>query len=40
MGQLTEIFSNLSSSLDNMPNYYYLGAAIVFAVIFFFIVKR
>ncbi len=40
MGQFTDIISNFSNSLDNIPNHYYLGAAILFAVIFYFAVKR
>jgi hypothetical protein len=40
MSQFPELFSNLSKSLDNLPNYYYLGAAVLFAVIFYLAVKR
>lgn len=40
MSGLTELFSGISNALDNMPTYYYLGAAVLFAFIFFFAVKR
>lgn len=40
MSGFTELFLNLSKSLDNLPNYYYLGAAVLFAVVFYFTVKR
>ena len=40
MGAFTELITNISNSVDNIPTYYYLGAAVLFAIVFYFAVKR
>ena len=40
MGSFFELFSKLSDKIANVPDYYYLIAAVLFALIFFFTVKR
>jgi len=40
MNQFYELFSAVSKAVDNMPDYYYIGAAILFAIIVYFTVKR